>query len=230
VGHEFAYKLGETYGLDPRWLLGGKEPIFKTPPDGKGLVEDVIDALVRLGEPSAGGLPLFESLADVTVEHALVPVPAAAMANAEPKEPPIMWRTRMARATGPAASAQETGFYVVADKMIAGITDARPGDYVLFEYAREFFRSRTPQVGDRLTCMLSSARRKHLCEVEIVDVVRRHPRTGRAASEVAHDLEYEGPLLKYFFSRLGRSDAPKSARLFAVAVRSEHDLTGGSVE
>ena len=152
------------------------------------------------------------------------------MANAEPKSPPIMWRTCVVRSTGPMPSIQEPGFYLVADDAMKAIADVQPGEYVLLEYAREYFRSRTPQVGDRLTCMLSSARRKHLCAVEIVDVVRRHPRTGRATSEIEHDLEYEGPHLKYFFCRQGRSDAPKSARLLAVAVRTERDLVGESAD
>jgi len=229
VGDELAGKLSEKYGINPEWLLEGYGPIFSTRRKVYGPVADVIRALVDLGEPSAGGLPLFENLSAVTVEHGLVPVPAAAMANAEPKTPPIMWRTCMVRATGPAASSQEVGCYVVADGKMARVTGAQAGDFVLFEYAREFFRSRTPQVGDRLACMLTSARRKHLCAVEIVDVVRRHPRSGRATSELDHDLDYEAANLKYFFSRLGRSDAPKSARLFAVAVRAEHDLTGGSI-
>jgi hypothetical protein len=227
VGDELAGKLRETYGVSVRWLLEGQEPLFSTRRKNRIAVEQVILALVDLGEPSAGGLPLFESLSDVSVEHDLVSVPAAAMANAEPKEPAIMWRTCMVRATGPAASAQETGFYIVADGAMAAIVDVRPGDFVLLEHSREYFRSRTPQVGDHLTCILSSARRKHLCVVEIVDVVSRHPRTGRATSDVEHDLEYEGPMLKFFFARLGRRDAPRSARLFAVAVRSERDLTGG---
>jgi len=229
VGDELAGKLNEKYGINPVWLLDGDGPVFSTRRKVFTPVADVIRALVDLGEPSAGGLPLFKRLSAVTVEHGLVPVPAAAMANAEPKTPPIMWRTCMVRATGPAASSQEVGFYLVADREMSRATGAQAGDFVLFEYAREFFRTRTPQVGDHLTCMLASSRRKHLCAVEIVDVVRRHRRTGRAMSEVGHDLDYEAPNLKYFFSRLEESSAPKNAWLFAVAVRAERDLTGGSI-
>ncbi len=230
VGHELAYKMQNAYGVSSRWLLEGIEPMFVTPPTDDGAVEEVIRTQLRHGGSSTGGLTLFENLGNVTREREEIPVAGDGLRTLSAgQSSPIKWRKYARRATGPATPTSEEGFYLALDKSSAEHLNACQGDYALFLYIDGVFRGYSPEQGEKLICMFACARRNQLCAVEIVDVVPggRGRQRRRTPPRREYDLEHKDTVGTGYYLRRDRSCAmPKSAEMFAVAVRVERDLLG----